>query len=49
MFGRRPRLPIDVEYEAANYLEDPSLVEPTDEDIEHALENLLNARKDWPA
>ena len=46
MFGRHPRLPIDVEYEAANSLEDPDLVEPTDEDIEHALENLLSARKE---
>ena len=44
MFGRHPRLPIDVEYEAANSLEDPDLVEPTEEDIEHALENLLSAR-----
>ena len=43
MFGRHPRLPIDVEYEAANSLEDPDLVEPTDEDIQHALENLLSA------
>ena len=46
MFGRHPRLPIDVEYEAANSLEDPDLVEPTDEDIEHALENLLSAKKE---
>ena len=44
MFGRHPRLPIDVKYDAANSLEDPDLVEPTDEDIEHALENLLSAR-----
>ena len=44
MFGRHPHLPIDVEYEAANSLEDPDLVEPTEEDIEYALENLLSAR-----
>ena len=44
MFGQHPCLPIDVEYGAANSLEDPDLVEPTEEDIEHALENLLSAR-----
>ena len=27
-------------------MEDPDLVEPTDEDIEHALENLLSAKKE---
>ncbi len=33
MFGRHPRLPIDAEYKAANSLEDPDVVEPTDNDI----------------
>ena len=45
MFGRHPRLPIDVEYEAIKS-ESPDLVKPTDEDIEHAPENLLSARKE---
>ena len=49
MFGRHPRLPIDVEYEAPNpteNLESPDLVEPTAEAIEQALENLLSAKSD---
>ena len=37
------RLPINVEYEAANSLEDQNLVEPTDEMI---ISNLLSARKE---
>ena len=49
MFGRHPHLPIDVEYEVANPSENPEspdLVEPTEEAIEQALENLLNAKNE---
>ncbi len=48
MFGRHPRLPIDAEYETANSADDQDIVlnEPTDEDIKHALENLLTTNNE---
>ncbi len=46
MFGRHPRLPIDAEYEVANSLEDPDVVEPTDNGFKLALKNLLYTREE---
>ena len=49
MFGRHPRPPIDVEYEAANTSENPEspdLVDSTEKAIEQALENLLHAKNE---
>ena len=44
MFGRHPRLPIDIEYDPPAYSNE--LSEPTDDQIKLAMTNLLSAREE---
>ena len=45
MFGRHPRLPIDAEFD----LNEESYSEPSERDIEQAMENLVKIHKDITA